>query len=232
MILYLPQVHVRPMPEDKMPGRHYRNLNDVKDMLRQEGMYLVESSDEVERMLDVMVRFYAEDALFIWLCGGEFDPVTAKNLIRAGVVSMTNAIAYADSPDFNAAAAWIPPGSKSLPAVPYLRNGGYEIIKRGGLSMLYRLIRYQGCANRVHKKITGKEDWYLFAFAVDPKFDSYEYSEKILRPITRYAWETGDACYGEVNSDRGINIMKTAGFQVRAQGKIPGSRVNHYGVMV
>ena len=98
--------------------------------------------------------------------------------------------------------------------------------------MAFRLLRYQGYATKMNKRITGKGDWYLFSYAVDPDLDSYEFSEKILRPITRYAWGTGEACYCEVTSDTGINFMKAAGFQVRAQGRVPGSKVNYYGVMV
>lgn len=210
----------------------FRNINDVKDMLRQQGLYLINTIDETEKMLDVMVRFYADDALFLWFCDGKYDENTARNLLRAGLYSMPNAISYADSPEFNAVAAWIPPGNRNLPIFPYLKNGGFELYKQRGLGIIYKLLRYQGFSSKMHKSITGKGDWYLFSYAVDPDLDCYEYSEKILRPITKYSWETGDACYCEVTSDKGINIMRAAGFQVRDQGRISGSKVNYYGVMV
>jgi hypothetical protein len=218
--------------EDPMPGRISRSMNDVKEMLRQKGLYLVEAREDIEKMIEVMVRFYSDDDLFKWLCGGEYDEATTANIMRAGVFSMPNAIAYADSTDFNAVAVWIPPGNKNLPIVSYLKNGGFELIRQGGLGMVYRLLSYQGYASKMHKSITYEGDWYLFSYAVDPDLNCDEFSEKILRPITELSWETGESCYSEVTSDRGINIMRAAGFQVRDQGQIPGSRVTYYGVMV
>lgn len=215
-----------------MPGRYSVNRHDVEEMLRREGMYIIETREDIDRMLRVMTDFYAADALFAWLCGGEYDETTSRNIIYAGLGSMPNIIAYADSPEFNAVAAWTPPGGKNLPIIPYVKNGGFELYKQNGLGLVYRLLSYQGYAMKMHRSITGKRDWYLFSYAVNPDLDEYEYSEKILRPITKYGWERGEACYCEVNSDRGINIMRAAGFQVRAQGRIPRSNVDHYGVMV
>ncbi len=215
-----------------MAGIFSKNVNEIKDVLRQEGLYIVESDRDIDRMLDLMVDFYAEDALFTWFCGGVYDKTTTGNILRSGIYSMPGAIAYADSEEFNAAAVWIPPGNQTISVVPYLKHGGYELYKQNGISIAYRLLSYQGYATRIRKSITGKKDWFLFAFAVDPKLDVNEYSQKILRPVTKYGWDRGEACYSEVNSDRGIGFMRAAGFQVREQGKVPGSKVNHYGVMV
>ncbi len=215
-----------------MAGRISRDVNEIKEMLRQEGLYLIESPEDTEKMLDVMVEFYYGDALFNWFCGGEYDRHTSRNILRAGVASMPYIIAYADSPEFKAVAAWVPPGNKALAVIPYLKNGGYDLYKERGMQIVYRLFSYQNYAGKIRKSITGKKDWYLFSFAVDSRYDCNEYSQKILRPMTKYGWERGEACYSEVNSDKGINYMRAAGFQVREQGKLPGGRVNHYGVMV
>ena len=215
-----------------MAGRTPRNINSVKEMLKNEGMYLINTEEDMEKMLDVMVSFYSKDALFNWMCDGEYDETIARNILRAGLFSMPNAISYADSPEFNAVAAWIPPGNKVLSIIPYLKNGGYDLYKQRGIRIAYKLLSYQGYAGKMHKNVTGKGDWYLFSYAVNPDVDSSEFSEKILRPITGYAWDTGEACYCEVTSEAGINFMKAAGFQVRHQGKVPGSNVDYYGVMV
>ncbi|MCR5509364.1 MAG: hypothetical protein K6F54_00190 [Lachnospiraceae bacterium] len=208
------------------------NIDEVKDMLRREGMYIINTVDDMEKMLDVMVKFYIEDELFIWMCGGEYNETTSRNILRAGIYSMPNCISYADSPDLNAVAAWIPPGNKNLPIISYLKNGGYEICKQNGIGIVNRLLTYQGYASRMHKSITGKGDWYLFSYAVNTNLDYNEYSEKILRPMTKYGWETGESCYSEVTSERSVTFMRAAGFQVRDQGRIPRSKVNYYGVMV
>ncbi len=215
-----------------MASRIPKNVNEIKDVLRQEGLYLIENDEDLDRALDVMVDFYDGDALFTWFCGGEYDKRTTRNILRSGICSMQNTIVYADSEEINAVAAWIPPGNRSISVIPYLKNGGFELYRDKGLSIARRLLRYQGYASRMRKNITGKRDWFLFAYAVDPGKDVNEYSQKILRPVTRYGWEQGEACYSEVNSDRGISFMRAAGFQVRDQGKVPGGRINHYGVMV
>ncbi|MCR5735819.1 MAG: hypothetical protein K6G22_14530 [Lachnospiraceae bacterium] len=213
-------------------ARRSININEVKSMLRQEGMYIIDTREDTNRMLDVMVKFYAKDDLFIWFCGGVYNETTSRNILRAGLYSMPNSISYADSEDLNAVAAWVPPGNKNLPIIAYLKNGGYEIYKQNGLSIVGKLLRYQAYSSKMHKSITGMDDWYLFSYAVDPKLDSNEYSEKILRPMTRYGWEKGQACYCEVTSDAGVNFMRAAGFQVRDQGRVPRSKVDYYGVMV
>ncbi len=214
-----------------MARRTYRNINEVKELIRQEGMYLINTDEDIEKMLDVMVKFYAEDALFQWLCDGEYDEAIARNIVRSGLYSMPN-ISYADSPDFNAVAAWIPPDNKILSIIPYLKNGGYDLYKMRGMRIVYKMLSYQNFASKMHKRITGTGDWYLFSYAANPECDCYEFGRKILRPITKYGWETGEACYCEVSTERGINIMRAAGFQVREHGRVPGSRVYFYGVMV
>ena len=208
------------------------SMTEVKNMLIREGMYLIENDEDIAKMLDVMVRFYSADALFGWLCDNKYDETVVKNIMRAALYLMPNTIAYADSADFNAVAAWVPPGYKGLSVIQYIRNGAYELYKHRGFKIINRLLTYQRCASKMHRNITGHKDWYLFSYAVNPDCDSFEYSEKILRPITKYGWDRGEACYCEVTSDTGINIMKAAGFQVRDQGRIPGSSVNYYGVMV
>ncbi|MBO4899193.1 MAG: hypothetical protein J5509_02785 [Lachnospiraceae bacterium] len=208
------------------------NIDEVKVMLRREGMYIIKNRDEMEEALDVMTEFYRDDDLFIWFCGGEYDETTTRNIMRAGLYSMPNFIIYADSPEVNAVAAWIPPGNKNLPVIPYLKNGGIELYKQNGLGIAYKLLTYQGYASRMHKSITGKGDWYLFSYAVKPGLDYNEFSQKLLRPMTKYGWETGESCYSEVTSELGVNFMRAAGFQVRDQGRIPRSNVNYFGVMV
>ena len=48
-----------------MPRRNSVNRNEVMDMLRREGMYIIETRDDVNKMLDVMARFYADDRIII-----------------------------------------------------------------------------------------------------------------------------------------------------------------------
>ena len=215
-----------------MSRRNSANRREVTDLLRQEGMYIIETREDVERMLDVMAGFYADDALFKWVCDGKYDVTTVKNIMRAAIYSMPGFISYADSPQFNAVAVWVPPGIQLLSPILYLKNGGYDLVKERGFRIVVKLLTYQGYSSKMHKSITGKNDWYLFSYAVNPECDEYEFGERMLRPITKYGWERGEACYSEVTSDRGINIMKTAGFQVRDQGRIPRSRIDYYGVMV
>lgn len=215
-----------------MAGKNSQNVNRIKSVLRREGLYIIESDEDIDRMLDVMVKFYDGDALFTWFCGGVYERKTTRNILSSGVYSMPGTVMYADSEEFNAVAAWVPPGNQSISVIPYLKHGGFELYKEKGFSIAYRLLSYQGYASKMRKNITGKRDWFLFAYAVDPGKDVNEYSQKILRPVTKYGWEQGEACYSEVNSDRGISFMRAAGFQVRDQGKVPGGKVNHYGVMV
>ena len=41
------------------------NIDEVKVMLRREGMYIIKNRDEMEEALDVMTEFYRDDDLFI-----------------------------------------------------------------------------------------------------------------------------------------------------------------------
>jgi GNAT superfamily N-acetyltransferase len=214
-----------------MAVKNSRSVEEAKKVIREAGLYIVKESD-YERILNVAADYYEEDALVTWLCGGKFRREVFMNIVRAAIYAMPDTFIYADSDEFNALAIWNAPGFSGINVPNYLKKGGYDLLKLGGISLIFRLFIYNSYATKLRKRQTGGKDWYLFVYTVRTISQGQGYGEKMLKPITEFAWKRGEACYSEVNNDIGIAIMKQAGFQVREQGKVPGSNVNHYGLIV
>ena len=214
-----------------MAVKSSKNVDEAKKVIREAGLYIVKESD-YERILNVAADYYEADALVTWLCGGKFRREIFMNIVRAAIYSMPDVFIYSDSEEFNALAIWIAPGFSGVNIPLYLKKGGFDLLKMGGMALIFRLLIYNAYSNRLRKRQTGGKDWYLFVYTVRTIAKGLGYGEKMLKPITEFAWKRGEACYSEVNNDEGIAIMKQAGFQVREQGTVPGSNVNHYGVIV
>lgn len=214
-----------------MAVKNLKSVDEAKKVIREAGLYIVKESD-YERILNVAADYYEEDALVTWLCGGKFKREIFMNIVRAAIYSMPDTFIYADSEDFNALAIWIAPGFGGVNIPVYFKNGGFDLLKKGGIGLIFRLFIYNMYSGGLRKRQTGGKDWYLFVYTVRTISKGLGYGERMLKPITEFAWKRGEACYSEVNNDIGIAIMKQAGFQVREQGKVPGSNVNHYGMIV
>ena len=214
-----------------MAVKNSKNVEEAKKVIRDAGLYIVKESD-YERILNVAADYYEEDALVTWLCGGKFRRDIFMNIVRAAIFSMADTFIYADSEEFNALAIWDAPGFAGVSVITYFKKGGLDLLKQGGISLIFRLFIYNLYSGRLRKRQTGGKDWYLFIYTVRTIAKGLGYGERMLKPITEFAWKRGEACYSEVNNDVGIAIMKQAGFQVREQGKVPGSNVNHYGMIV
>ena len=214
-----------------MAVKNSKNVEEAKKVIRDAGLYIVKESD-YERILNVAADYYEEDALVTWLCGGKFRRDIFMNIVRAAIFSMPDTFIYADSEEFNALAIWDAPGFAGVSVITYLKKGGLDLLKQGGISLIFRLFIYNLYSGRLRKRQTGGKDWYLFVYTVRTIAKGLGYGERMLKPITEFAWKRGEACYSEVNNDVGIAIMKQAGFQVREQGKVPGSNVKHYGMIV
>ena len=212
-------------------GKTLKNLDDGKKVIREAGLYLVEKRD-YDKVLDIMSDFYSSDSLLHWICDGKHVKKVGSSLYRACLNAMTSALIYADSPDMNAVAVWAPPGFSVLNPGQFMKNGGWELYKIGGLHLFYKLLKYDFYVTRIHRRQTAGKDWFLFLYGVKDTDNIMTFGEKMFLPMTRYCWDKGLACYSEVNSDKAIMFLKQAGFQVREQGKIPGSNVNHYGVLI
>ena len=212
-------------------ARNSKGFEGARKVVRDAGLYIVKE-DEYDRMLDIASMYYVTDKLLIWLCNGVYDPKVFKHIIRGMIKSTPDSLIYADSPDMNAIAFWMPPDASRISLLAFFKHGGSELLKSRGVMFFLRLINYELYATRLRKRQTGGKDWFLFMYTVKNANSGMGYGEKMLMPITEFAWGRGEACYSEVNTDDGIAMLKQAGFQVREQGKVPGSNVNHYGVLV
>ena len=115
-----------------MAVKNLKSVEEAKKVIREAGLYIVKESD-YERILNVAADYYEEDALVTWLCGGKFKREIFMNIVRAAIYSMPDTFIYADSEDFNALAVWIAPGFGGVNIPVYFKNGGYDLLKKGGI---------------------------------------------------------------------------------------------------
>lgn len=205
---------------------------EIKKILEEKGLVVLRP-DEYEDIYELVQRYYKDDALMKWFAGRDKAGIVSEKMFKIAVSFSKESLIYYDSKDRNALTIWLHSEVDLKKIFKILKTGGSEIINLGGLNLLKKVIVYEYFANRIKHRQSGKHCWHLFVFAVkDGKAGRYIYSEKMLNPITKYAWENNIPCYAEVNKPEDIPALQKAGFQIRGSEKVPGSDINHYVLMI
>ena len=76
---------------------------------------------------------YQDYPLHNWLTNGHYDREASKRIMEVSLRTMANdGVIYADSPELNGFAAWLPLGFTGSTTVPFLPHGGLRLILRPG----------------------------------------------------------------------------------------------------
>ena len=130
------------------------------------GLYLVEKKD-LERLAEVAADAYRNYPLHNWLTGGKYDDKASRLIMQISLKTMTeDAVIYADSEEINGFAAWLPFGFTGNQTLPFLMNGGLNLIFHSGLGIIGRLLTYETYAMNLKKEFTDHYDWYLYNLSI------------------------------------------------------------------
>lgn len=205
----------------------------LASIIEEKGFYPVKSTEAFEKYLDNSIEGFKNNSLFSYICGGEFDVNTVKALMCTSYSVVVNtAIAYADSPELNSCAVWIPSGVFRDNFKDFFAAGGVSMFKNSGKLFTKRLLDYEKSVNNMKRNHTNHNDYYLFNYECSPKVDSTELFSQMVKPVVDYAWNTGRTCYVELSIEARINALLKMGFHIADKVRFPKEDITVYGMMV
>lgn len=205
----------------------------LADIIEKKGFYTIKSTASFNRYIDNVIEGYRNNDLYTYICGGKFDENIVREILLSSYSVVENwAIAYADSPELNACAVWIPSGILRANIRNFIKNGGANLIRYGGLELILRLLRYEKLTSDMKKAHTKHNDWYLFNYECTPEADSEKLFVELIKPVVDYAWTTGRSCYAEATLDSRIAGYLKMGFHFVDKAKIGKTDITIYSMMV
>ena len=203
----------------------------AKKAIEKAGLYPVPKKD-LDRLALVAVDAYRDYPLHNWFSGGKYDAKASEILMQISLRTMTeDAVIYADSEEMNGFAVWLPFGFTGNKTLPFLLNGGLNLICHSGLGIISRLLTYETYAMNLKKCYTDHYDWYLFNLSIKKDAQGKGIASKLLRPMLRFCDEERMVSYLETNKEGNVSLYEHFGFELKKEEKIPKSTVMHYAMV-
>lgn len=203
------------------------------NIIEEAGLYRLKSVEEFDTYLDNSMDGFAQSPLFAHLSGGNFTPQIVKSTMGLSLRAIfEQSITYADSPELNACAVWIPSGINFSSYTSYIKELNTILPLIGGISGAKRIIDYILAVNGMKRNITNHNDWYLYNYECSPSVNNDELITKMLKPFVSYAWSAGRTCYLESSIESRMPSLMKMGFHIVDQITVSGTHIKIYGMMV
>ena len=203
----------------------------AKKIIEKAGLYIAQAKD-LEKLAEVSADAYQDYPLHNWFTKGKYDEKTSKLLMLVTLKSMTeDAIIYADSEELNGFAVWLPFGFTGSKVMPFIANGGLNLICHAGLGFISRLLAYESYAMNLKKEFTDNYDWYLFNLSIKKDAQGKGIASKLLRPMLQFCDDEKMVAYLETNKESNVGLYKHYGFELKKEEVIPKSTVTHYAMV-
>ena len=200
----------------------------AKNIVKKAGLYLV-PEERYSELAEVAMDAYQDYPLHIWFSGGKYDSKASRIIMDISLKTMVKvAVVYADSEELNGFAIWLPLGFNGSKTLPFLMNGGLELILYSGPSIIGRLLTYETFAMKLKETYTSHVDWYLYNLSVSRKAQGKGIASRLLRPMLEFCDMENMVCYLETNKERNVSLYQHYGFQLAEQKPVPKSNVMHY----
>ena len=104
----------------------------AKKAVSDAGLCIAEPRD-MERLAEIAMDAYRDYPLHNWFTNGRYDHEASKRIMEVSLRTMVkDGVIYADSPQFNGFAAWLPLGFTGSKTIPFLTHGGIRLILHAG----------------------------------------------------------------------------------------------------
>ena len=195
------------------------------------GLYIVEKKD-LDRLAEVAADAYLDYPLHNWFTNGKYDPVASKLIMQISLKTMTeDAVIYADSEEINGFSVWLPFGFTGSKTMPFLMNGGFELILHSGLGIIGRLLTYETYAMNLKKQFTDNYDWYLYNLSIKKDAQGKGIASKLMRPMLQFCDDERMVAYLETNKASNVSLYQHYGFDLMKEELIPKTPVTHYSMV-
>ncbi len=202
----------------------------AKKAISDAGLYIA-SSDDINRISEVAADSFENYPLHMWFCNEKYDKKTIKTLFEASLKSMDeNCIIYADSPEMNGFAVWCL-GFTGIKTIPFLTHGGIKMFFHGGVSLIKKLLDYEGFAMRIKGKYTNNADWYVYNISVASHAQRKGIGKKLMNPMIDFCDRNNKSAYLETNKAINVGIYERFGFELKEKCPLPRSNFIHYAMM-
>ena len=203
----------------------------ARKAIEKAGLYIVQKED-IPRLAEVAADAYRDYPLHNWFTKGKYDEKASRLLMQVSLKTMTeDAVIYADSKEMNGFAAWLPFGFTGNKALPFLLNGGLELILHSGLGIIARLSAYEDYAMNLKKEFTDNYDWYLFNLSIKKDAQGKGIASKLMRPMLNFCDDEKMVAYLETNKEDNVGLYKHFGFDLKKEELIPKTTVTHYAMV-
>ena len=203
----------------------------AKRAIERAGLYIIEKKD-IDSLAVVAADAYGDYPLHNWLTGGKYDEKASRLIMKITLKTMTeDAVIYADSEEINGFAVWLPFGFTGSKTLPFLFNGGLDLIFHSGLGVIGRLLKYESYAMNLKKKFTDNYDWYLYNLSIKKDAQGKGIASKLMRPMIQFCDDERMFAYLETNKETNVGLYKHYGFDLMKEELIPKTPVTHYSMV-
>ena len=203
----------------------------AKHRIQKAGLYIV-PEERLGELSETAADAYQDYPLHNWITNGSCDPVASKLIMQASLAAMQkDAVIYADSEELNGFAVWVPLGFTGSKTLPFLQNGGVQLLLHSGLGVIRKLLIYETFAMKLKKKHTGHVDWYLYNLSVRRDAQGKGIAKKLLRPMLEFCDDEKMVTYLETNKESNVSLYERFGFELKETNLIPTSSVRHYSMI-
>ena len=203
----------------------------AKKIIERAGLYIIKK-DDLDRLADIAADAYKDYPLHNWFTGGKYDEKASKLIMQISLKTMTeDAVIYADSEEMNGFAVWLPIGFTGSKTVPFLVNGGLELILHSGPGIIGRLLTYENYAMNLKKGFTDNYDWYLYNLSIKKDAQGKGIASKLLRPMLQFCDDEKMVAYLETNKESNVGLYMHYGFDLMKEELIPKTPVTHYSMV-
>ena len=203
----------------------------AKSAVEKAGLYIVPKS-RIKELAMVAADAYVDYPLHNWFSGGKYDEYVSLKTMEISLKTMVNdAVIYADSKEINGFAVWLPLGFNGSKTLPFLINGGLNLIFHSGPGIIGRLLTYENYAMKLKKEFTGNVDWYLYNLSVKKSAQGKGIAGSLLRPMLEFCDRENIVSYLETNKESNVSLYRHFGFELSKSEMIPQSPVRHYAMV-
>jgi ribosomal protein S18 acetylase RimI-like enzyme len=203
----------------------------AKKIVENAGLYIVPKS-RIKELARIAADAYEDYPLHNWFSGGKYDEYIAEKTMEISLKTMADdAVMYADSEELSGFAVWLPLGFNGSKTLPFLANGGLNLILHSGFGIVGRLVAYEKYAMEQKKLFTGNVDWYLYNLSVKKSAQGKGIAGRLLRPMLQFCDRENIVSYLETNKESNVSLYQHFGFELSKKEFIPKTSVMHYAMV-
>ena len=203
----------------------------AKNAVEKAGLYLVQEKD-IDRLAEIAADAYRDYPLHNWFTKGTYDAKASRLIMQISLKTMMkDAVIYADSEEINGFVVLLPFGFTGSKTLPFLMNGGLELIFHAGPGIIGRLLAYESYAMNLKKQFTDNYDWYIYNLSIRKEAQGKGIASKLMRPILQFFDDEQMVAYLETNKASNVGLYQHYGFELMQEELIPKTPVTHYAMV-